>query len=66
MFDRLKLAYLYNDSELKEATLNYIMKKSNAFNYKVLLNSPQWFEFCGKNPKLAGEISNAILNKIDG
>jgi hypothetical protein len=62
---RLILAFLYNDAEFKEVVLNHVMDNENAINLSSIKDSQEWIELGNKNPKVAGEIWNAISKKIN-
>jgi hypothetical protein len=62
---RLILAFLYNDAELKKAVLKHVMDNENTINLSTIKDSQEWVELGKKNPKVAGEIWNAISQKIN-
>jgi hypothetical protein len=63
VFERLVMAFVYSDAELKKAVLAHIMDKSNQINCATLLTSQDWTDLLAKNSKVANEICNAILSK---
>jgi hypothetical protein len=63
VLDRLIMAFMYNDAELKQAGLQHLMNKGNAVNYSNLPVSQEWFKLLSSNRKLAEEIWDAISSK---
>jgi len=64
IFDRLQLAFVYNDAELKQNVLEYICDKSSEGNFRYIVKTREWKTLLIEDEKMAGEISDAVLDKI--
>jgi hypothetical protein len=63
VFERLVMAFLYNDADLKNAALKHVMDDKNGVNRVSILTSRDWTELLAKNLELAKDICKAIISK---
>lgn len=62
-FERLQLAFMHCNDELKKTMLDYVSDIKNEANFRQIMKTEAWKELRQTNDKLAQEIMDAVFDK---